>query len=175
MQMAQMIATVANDGTVFRPRLVRAIMERETGRMHELPSLTTGRLAMSPDVWPLIKDALEQVVVHGTATRARSSAVRIAGKTGTAQAVGVRPGPEEDVPKKFRDHAWFVAYAPVDKPYIAVAVLVEHMGHGGSAAAPLAKQLIEAYAGMHAAPGMSEAGAANRSEPAVSVTESGYD
>jgi penicillin-binding protein 2 len=57
----------------------------------------------------------------------------------------LRTGPEESIPKKFRDHAWFVAFAPVESPKIAVAVLVEHMGHGGSAAAPLAKEIIEAY------------------------------
>ncbi|MDH5624993.1 MAG: penicillin-binding transpeptidase domain-containing protein, partial [Nitrospira sp.] len=54
-------------------------------------------------------------------------------------------GPEESIPKKFRDHAWFVAFAPVESPKIAVAVLGEHMGHGGSAAAPLAKEVIETY------------------------------
>ena len=52
---------------------------------------------------------------------------------------------EEDVPKKLRDHAWFVSYAPAERPRIAVVVLVEHVGHGGSAAAPLAKRMIEAY------------------------------
>jgi penicillin-binding protein 2 len=71
--------------------------------------------------------------------------VTIAGKTGTAQTAALRTGPEKDIPKKFRDHAWFVAFAPVNEPKIAVAVLAEHMGHGGSAAAPLAKELIEAY------------------------------
>jgi penicillin-binding protein 2 len=57
----------------------------------------------------------------------------------------LRTGPEKDIPKKFRDHAWFVAFAPVENPTIAVAVLAEHMGHGGSAAAPLAKEVIETY------------------------------
>jgi penicillin-binding protein 2 len=71
--------------------------------------------------------------------------VTIGGKTGTAQTAALRTGPEKDIPKKFRDHAWFVAFAPVEAPRIAVAVLAEHMGHGGSAAAPLAKDVIEAY------------------------------
>jgi penicillin-binding protein 2 len=66
-------------------------------------------------------------------------------KTGTAQTLALRTGPEKDIPKKFRDHAWFVAFAPVEAPTIAVAVLGEHMGHGGSASAPLAKELIETY------------------------------
>ena len=63
----------------------------------------------------------------------------------TAQVAALRTGPQEAIPKKFRDHAWFIAFAPVESPKIAVAVLVEHMGHGGSAAAPLAKEVIEAY------------------------------
>ena len=66
--------------------------------------------------------------------------------------VALRSGPEKDIPKEHRDHAWFVAYAPFEAPQIAVAVLVEHMGHGGSAAAPLAKDLIETF---RAAPGRS--------------------
>jgi penicillin-binding protein 2 len=59
--------------------------------------------------------------------------------------LALRSGPEKDIPKKFRDHAWFVAFAPVEAPTIAVAVIGEHMGHGGSASAPLAKELIETY------------------------------
>ena len=94
---------------------------------------------------PVIKEALAGVVKEGTGTRAQSALVTIAGKTGTAQMTALRTGPEKDIPKKFRDHAWFVAFAPVDAPTIAVAVLGEHMGHGGSASAPLAKELIETY------------------------------
>jgi penicillin-binding protein 2 len=93
----------------------------------------------------VIKEALAGVVKEGTGTRAQSALVTIAGKTGTAQTLALRTGPEKDIPKKFRDHAWFVAFAPVDAPTIAVAVIGEHMGHGGSASAPLAKELIETY------------------------------
>jgi penicillin-binding protein 2 len=144
-QMAQLIATVANDGVSFRPRLIRAVMERATGRLQEVPAVATGHLTVGADTLDLIKDALAEVVIRGTATRARSSLVAIAGKTGTAQTAALRSGSGHDLPKKLRDHAWFVSYAPADAPRIAVAVLVEHMGHGGSAAAPLAKQMIEAY------------------------------
>ncbi|MBI3604228.1 MAG: penicillin-binding protein 2 [Nitrospirae bacterium] len=145
LQMAHLIATVANDGVSFRPRLVRAVMERATGRLQEIPAVSNGKLTVQPDTLALIKDALAGVVTRGTATRARSTLVTIAGKTGTAQAAALRTGPAKDIPKKLRDHAWFVSYAPVDEPKIAVAVLVEHMGHGGSVAAPLAKQMIEAF------------------------------
>jgi penicillin-binding protein 2 len=145
LQMTSLIATVGNDGVSFRPRLIRAVMERKTGRLQELPAVARGQLAIRPETLALIQHALAGVVTEGTARRAKSSLVTIAGKTGTAQAVAARPGPEEDLPKKFRDHAWFISYAPTVTPRIAVGVLVEHMGHGGSAAAPLAKQLIETF------------------------------
>src|SRR2546427_159699 len=145
LQMTSLIATVGNNGVSFRPRLIRAVMERTTGRLQELPAVARGQLAIRPETLALIQHALAGVVTEGTARRAKSSLVTIAGKTGTAQAVAARPGPEEDLPKKLRDHAWFISYAPTVTPRIAVGVLVEHMGHGGSAAAPLAKQLIETF------------------------------
>ena len=145
LQMASMMATVANDGVNYRPRLVRAVMDRATGNLQELPAVPRGKVNAKPETFRIIKSALADVVTKGTATRAKSSVVTIGGKTGTAQVAALRTGPEESIPKKFRDHAWFVAFAPVESPKIAVVVLAEHMGHGGAAAAPLAKELIEAY------------------------------
>ncbi|MEW6245211.1 MAG: penicillin-binding protein 2 [Nitrospirota bacterium] len=144
LQMASVIGTIANNGVAYRPRLVQAIMDRATGRLQELPAVARGKVEVKPQTLKLIQEGLAGVVREGTATRAKSVLISIAGKTGTAQTAALRTGPEKDIPKKFRDHAWFVAYAPVEKPRIAVAVLVEHMGHGGSAAAPLAKEIIEA-------------------------------
>lgn len=145
LQMASAIGTVANNGVMYRPRLVRGILDRTTGNQQELPAVPKQTLNLRPTTLKLIREALAEVVTEGTATRAKSSIVTIAGKTGTAQTAALRTGPEKDIPKKLRDHAWFVAFAPVDKPKIAVAVLAEHMGHGGSAAAPLAKEVIESY------------------------------
>ncbi len=145
LQMASMIGTVANDGVNYRPRLVQAVMDRATGNLQELPAVPRGKINAKPETFRIIKEALADVVTKGTATRAKSSIVTIGGKTGTAQVAALRQGPEENIPKKFRDHAWFVAFAPVESPRIAVAVLGEHMGHGGAAAAPLAKEVIEAY------------------------------
>ena len=145
LQMASLIGTVANNGTSYRPRLVRAVMDRTLGNLQELPAVPRGKIKAKPETFRLVKEALADVVTKGTATRAKSSLVTIGGKTGTAQVAALRTGPEESIPKKFRDHAWFVAFAPVDSPKIAVAVLGEHMGHGGAAAAPLAKELIETY------------------------------
>ncbi|MGQ0810254.1 MAG: penicillin-binding protein 2 [Nitrospiraceae bacterium] len=145
LQMASMMGTVANNGVAFRPRLVQAVMDRTTSRLQELPAVPRSKVDVKPATLKLIQDSLAGVVKEGTATRAKSALVTIAGKTGTAQTVALRTGPEKDIPKKLRDHAWFIAFAPVESPKIAVAVLAEHMGHGGSAAAPLAKELIEAY------------------------------
>ena len=145
LQMASLIGTVANDGAMFRPRLVQAVMDRATGELQRRPAVLKRTLNLRPGILPVIKEALAGVVKEGTATKAQSALVTIAGKTGTAQMTALRTGPEKNIPKKFRDHAWFVAFAPVEAPTIAVAVLGEHMGHGGSASAPLAKELIETY------------------------------
>ena len=145
LQMASVIGTIANNGLAFKPRIVKSVVERDSGLRKDVEPSLRGRLDVKPATLKLIKEALASVVIEGTGTRAKSSLVSIAGKTGTAQTAALRTGPEKDIPKKFRDHAWFVAFAPVDKPKIAVAVLAEHMGHGGSAAAPLAKEVIEAH------------------------------
>ena len=147
MQMAMVMASVAGNGETFRPRVVRSIKERATGQVLDLPSVPRPKLALKPETYELLHESLEGVVTRGTAGRARSALVRIAGKTGTAQTAALKDDRRkgEDVPKKLRDHAWFVSYAPAEEPQIAVAVLVENMGHGGSWAAPMAKQMIEAY------------------------------
>jgi penicillin-binding protein 2 len=145
LQMAHLTGTVANDGVSYRPRLVRAFLERSTGRFKEVEVAKPTKVGIKHDTLEIIREALRGVVSEGTAQRAKSTLVSIAGKTGTAQTAALRTGPESEIPKKFRDHAWFVSYAPAEAPRIAVAVLVEHMGHGGSAAAPLAKQMIEEY------------------------------
>ena len=106
-------------------------------------------MKLRPEILPLIKEALAGVVKEGTGTRAQSALVTIAGKTGTAQTMSLRTGPEKDIPKKFRDHAWFVAFAPVLNPRVAIAVIVENTGHGGTFAAPIAKALIEEYLKEH--------------------------
>ncbi len=146
-QMAQVVAATAMDGFIVQPRIVHAIRNRATGEIKELEPAPSRHMNVPPEIFVPIKEGLEAVVTTGTARRSKSSLVSMAGKTGTAQVVALRSGPEKDIPKEFRDHAWFVAYAPAEAPTIVVVVLAEHMGHGGSAAAPLAKQLLEAYVG----------------------------
>lgn len=149
LQMAVATAAVANGGILYKPRLVRAVRERASSRLQEVPPQDRGTVPLQDRTFALLHESLHRVVTHGTGGRARSKIVEIAGKTGTAQTVGVRPVQtgtnHEAVPKQFRDHAWFVAYAPADAPRIAVAVIVENTGHGGTFAAPIAKALIEEY------------------------------
>jgi penicillin-binding protein 2 len=101
----------------------------------------------------LLRDALIGVVnePHGTGGRARDRKLIVAGKTGTAQVINLETekslGKESEIPLEFRDHAWFVAIAPVESPKLALAVLVENGGHGGSVAAPIAKKMMRAYLG----------------------------
>jgi penicillin-binding protein 2 len=170
LQMASLIGTVANDGVTYRPRLVQAIMDRTTGQLQQLPAVAKAKLNVKSDTLKLIREALAAVVTEGTGGRAKSSLVTIGGKTGTAQTAALRTGPEKDIPKKFRDHAWFVAFAPVENPKIAVAVLAEHMGHGGSAAAPLAKELIETYIKVTAAKPLTPPGPATPGQVAKAGT-----
>jgi penicillin-binding protein 2 len=149
LQMAVATAAVANGGILYKPRVVRAVRERATSRLREVPPQDRGTVPLQDRTFTLLHESLHGVVTHGTGGRARSKIVEIAGKTGTAQTVGVRSMQTstngEGVPKQFRDHAWFVAYAPADDPKIAVAVIVENTGHGGTFAAPIAKALIEEY------------------------------
>ena len=85
---------------------------------------------------------------RGTGKAARLKEITVAGKTGTAQVVRLskfRHTKEDEIPYKYRDHAWFVCYAPAEDPEIAVAVIVEHGGHGGSTAGPIAKTVLSRY------------------------------
>ncbi|MEE8126563.1 MAG: penicillin-binding protein 2 [Nitrospirales bacterium] len=145
-QMAKVISIVATDGTIVQPRLLKGIRLRRTGKLKEEPAPSTQQLRLPPKIFAQIKKGLAAVVTKGTGKRAQSNIVSIAGKTGTAQVIALKPdGDKTEVRKKHRDHAWFIAFAPVEQPKIAIAVIVEHMGHGGSTAAPLAKKMIEAY------------------------------
>jgi penicillin-binding protein 2 len=154
LQLAMMIGAVATGGERHQPRYVREIRKRE-GQVVVLEPTPDDHVAVSPRTFALLREALRGVVVEarGTGGAARSPLVEIAGKTGTAQVVGMPQRARSSSPRRFEDHAWFVAFAPMNAPRIAVVVLVEHGGHGGSAAAPIAKQVIESYLGTPAAPG----------------------
>ena len=138
LQMAKFIAAVANDGKSYTPH-IRYGDEAAAKKPVNI-------IALKPQNVKLVKDALMGVVSEGSGTgkAARSAMVSIGGKTGTSQVIGGDTG-RAGLDARFRDHAWFVAFAPEFNPRIAVAVFAEHGGHGATAAAPVAKKVIEAY------------------------------
>jgi penicillin-binding protein 2 len=152
LQIAAFMAAVANDGKRFVPSVRLGLWDHATDRLIADVPRALPPAAVSPGTIRTLQTALKAVVGsrHGTGTAARSRVTTIAGKTGTAQVVALaddtlRRPDLEDVPVRLRDHAWFAAYAPTDDPQIAVAVLVEHGGHGGGVAGPVARQVIEAF------------------------------
>jgi penicillin-binding protein 2 len=146
LQLAVMMGTVATGGDRYRPRYVREVRHRDGSVIPE-EIVKEEHLAISQKTFAVLRAALKGVVVEtsGTGRSARSDLAAIAGKTGTAQVVSMAKGSRSPKVAHLEDHAWFVAYAPADAPRIAVTVLVEHGGHGGTAAAPIAKRVIEAY------------------------------
>lgn len=150
LQLAKATALLATRGQHFRPRLVRALVDPATGAVEErrpepLPPVELKKRAN----WETIVDAMVAVTSGGTASRAsRGAAYSIAGKTGTAQVFSVgqtEKYDEKTVAERLRDHALFIAFAPADKPALAVAVLVENGGFGAAAAAPIARAIFDAY------------------------------
>src|SRR5207344_1447870 len=127
LQLALMTAEVAIDGHALRPHVVREV-RGEHGLVAERP--VQSGMSAKPGVWAAVHKAMEQVVVAGTASGARVPGMRVGGKTGTAQ------NPHG------KDHALFVCYAPMDKPEIAIAIVVENSGHGGVVAAPIAGRML---------------------------------
>lgn len=150
MQLAVATATLANGGTPVHPRLVRAVQDARTQAVRELPVRLGDRLAIKPEHVELVRAAMVDVTrPGGTAVRAAQGApYLVGGKTGTAQVIGMKAGEKYDekrVAERHRDHALFIAYAPADAPRIALALLVENGGHGGSTAAPIAREVLDYY------------------------------
>jgi penicillin-binding protein 2 len=145
-QACQMISAIANGGFFYRPSLLKLTRNRETGAVKAFSPECKNRVALDPAALEEVRTALAGVVNEpgGTAHGAQNPFAIVAGKTGTAQVIAQKV-PGRKLSEKTQDHAWFIAYAPVGDPKIAVAVLVEHGGHGGGAAAPVARQVIEEY------------------------------
>jgi penicillin-binding protein 2 len=141
LQMARVVAAIANGGTLFKPHLVDKVDSPSGEILYQAKPEVQSRLGASPATIELVRRALVGVVNEGTARSARLPNIQVAGKTGTAQVVALDRGKGGH---GTQDHAWFVAYAPADDPKVAVAVLIEHGGHGGSAAGPLASRVIKA-------------------------------
>lgn len=149
-QLAFAVATLANNGVAYKPHLVKEVRSSLGEEKRMIASEPLVDLNIDPAHLDLVRDAMVAVTQPGgTAVYAALGApYRIAGKTGTAQVIAMKQGEkydEEKVAERHRDHAWFIAYAPADNPKIALAVLAENGGHGGSTAAPIARKVMDYY------------------------------
>ncbi|MGR8999063.1 MAG: penicillin-binding transpeptidase domain-containing protein, partial [Gammaproteobacteria bacterium] len=149
LQLARATATLANRGNVVTPFLVDKIATAQTTLPG--PEIHQQSIPLKSSNIDTIIAAMVNVVhgAHGTAKRINQDiGYQIAGKTGTAQVLGIKQNAkynENDIDIKYRDHALFISFAPADDPKIAVAVVVENGGHGGSVAAPIAGQVIKQF------------------------------
>ncbi|MEW6512766.1 MAG: penicillin-binding protein 2 [Pseudomonadota bacterium] len=147
-QLAQATATLANNGVMFRPHLVKHITDTKTGEQIPIEPQPLKTLPWKQEHIDVIKRAMVGVNTEGTGARAFKDAGYVAaGKTGTAQVFSYK-GVEhktETMKAHLRDHALYIAFAPADAPKIALAVLVENGGFGAQAAAPIARQVLDYY------------------------------
>ena len=155
LQLATALATLANRGKVVTPRMLKSGVELpERANLQHLPDLDL----VPEDVWDLIFESMGMVVHRGNkgygengtawAYIGRNIDYRMAGKSGTAQVVGIPQGEEyneEELTERQRKHAWFVAFAPIEKPKIALVVLIENGGGGSSVASPVARKILDYY------------------------------
>src|SRR5512144_383679 len=146
-QQAHAIATIANDGVAFRPHLVKSVRNIRTGELREIAPVPTHTVPIKPEHLAFVKHALAGVPKEGTSAAAFQKAGYLsAGKTGTAQVFSLKGEKySAKIDERLRDHAWYIGYAPADKPKIALAVLVENGGFGAQAAAPIARQVFDYY------------------------------
>lgn len=150
MQLAAATAALANGGTFYRPRLVKAIRDSATRQERTLPPEVAWKYSFNPENLAHVRQSMIDVLKPGgtAAVAGAGTPYAIAGKTGTAQVIGIKQGAKYDesrVAERHRDHALFVAYAPAEAPRIAIGVMVENGGHGGSTAAPIARAVFDYY------------------------------
>jgi penicillin-binding protein 2 len=149
LQNAHITAVLAAKGEVYKPRLVTGLRDPASGQTTIIePVKLTQVKGGTPAQWDAIMEGMRETMISGTARAIATSAeYQMAGKTGTAQAYSVRQNQRLDrvVDENLRDHSWFIAFAPAENPQIAVAVLVENGGFGASAAAPIARKVMDAY------------------------------
>ncbi|MCW8888313.1 MAG: penicillin-binding transpeptidase domain-containing protein, partial [Gammaproteobacteria bacterium] len=152
LQLAHSTSVMATKGIDMQPQLVSSIENRATGKREQIkPMIQNVVEGVSDNHWQRIHRAMQQVV-HGFAGTARSInkglEYKVAGKTGTAQVFGIKQDEEynvEDISERLRDHALFISFAPVESPEIAISVIVENGGSGGSVAAPIARKVLDEY------------------------------
>ena len=148
MQAANLIATVANGGYLWKPYIVKKVLSPGGRTLFESRPQLIRKIPISQDIFQKVREGLKEAVhgKRGTAKKAQVPGIFVAGKTGTAQTVDLkytgRKRKPEELLRKFRDHGWFVAFAPYENPTIAIAILGENAGRPGSFFAPYAKELI---------------------------------
>jgi penicillin-binding protein 2 len=158
LQLLMLISGVANGGKQYLPQVVERVENIYGKKLKEYPPVELRKANVSEKTLQIVQEALRGAVndPHGTGWTCALKEVKVAGKTGTAQVIRLpdnfKKGDMNRMPQKFRDHAWFVAYAPFEDPKIAIAVLVEHGGFGASAAAPIAKKVIEKFLNLESSP-----------------------
>jgi penicillin-binding protein 2 len=150
LQLAFATAILAGNGTAFRPHLVKQVLNNDKEVVREIAKEPLYTLNLNPDNLQAVRNALVDVTRPGgtAALAGADAAYAFAGKTGTSQVIGMKQGEkyvESKVRERFRDHALFITYAPAENPKIALSVLVENGGHGGSTAAPIARMVMDYY------------------------------
>lgn len=148
MQLAHATAIIAGNGIAIRPHFVKAIQNSQTGETKSIDYPKEQPFPFKPEDLALVREAMVAVTQPGgTAARAAAGApYSFGGKTGTAQVRSMKQGEkynEKTVEERYRDHALFIAYAPSGDPTIAIGMIVENGGHGGSTAAPIARQVLD--------------------------------
>ncbi len=147
LQMATATATLASGGQRFRPRLAREIVDVVSGEKRRIASDAIDPLALKPEQVAVIRDAMGGVPKEGTSRAAfMGAAYTSGGKTGTSQAIGLKAGEKYSQIKadeRKRDHSLYVAFAPVEAPQVALAVIVENAGFGSTSAAPIARRVFD--------------------------------
>ena len=149
LQLAVAMATLANNGVMFKPHLVKYIENVNTGERRFVEPQPLKTIPMKQENIDVIKRALAGVNIEGTGARAFAKAEYTSGgKTGTSQVIAIKAGEkysESRTAERHRDHALFIAFAPLEAPKIALAVLVENAGFGATAAAPIARMVLDYY------------------------------
>lgn len=150
MQLAQAVSTLANNGLSLQPRFISSIKHNQTGELEVFQSKPMQQLNLKPENLALVKEGMMNVTQPGGTAAAIGAGApyNIAAKTGTAQVVEMKYNQKynpNQMNERHRDHALFIAYAPAEDPTIALAIIVENGGHGGSTAGPIAKKLMDYY------------------------------
>jgi penicillin-binding protein 2 len=153
LQLLNVISSVANGGVRYKPRLVKRLETPDGKVVQEFGPQKLGDIPARPETLRTVQEALRGVInePRGTGWRGRLEQVSIAGKTGTVQVISNSPKGDK-LPERFRDHGWFIAYAPFEQPQLAIAILGEHGGRGGSTYAPLARKIVEYHFKLPATP-----------------------